>query len=110
MNFTTIKHFLFVALITSALLTLSACDTSPFKPYTQAEDGTTTATNIYDDPYLEAERLIQLAKKSKLLTQQLSYRARAARKYIQADEITSAQKQLDLLRANDLRPASQAPN
>ena len=107
MNFTTIKHFLFVALVTSALLTLSACDTSPFKPYTQAEDGTITATNIYDDPYLEAERLIHLAKKSKSLTQQLSYRARAARKYIQADEITSAQKQLDLLRANDLRPASQ---
>ncbi len=107
MNFTTIKHFLFVALITSTLLILSACDTSPFKPYTQAEGGT-TAVDLYDDPYLEAERLIQLAKKSNSLTQQLNYRARAARKYIQANEIATAQKQLNLLRANDTRPSSQA--
>jgi len=107
LNFTTIKHFLFVALITSALLTLSACDTSPFKPYTQVEDSTTTVTDLYDDPYLEAERLIQLAKNSASSTQRLKYRARAARKYIQANEITKAQKQLNLLRANNLSPASQ---
>ncbi len=108
MKFTTIKHFLFAALIISALLTLSACDTSPFKPYTQSPIGSGTTTDVYDDPYLEAERLIQLAKKSTLLKQQLYYRARAARKYIQANEINSAQKQLNLLRANKLRTDSQA--
>ncbi len=111
MKLTTIKHFLNTAFITSALLlTLTACDTDPFKPYTQdtQSDDSITATDVYDDPYLEAERLIYLAKNSSSISNQLKYRARATRKYIQADEIASAKKQLKLLRANKTQPSPQA--
>ena len=107
MKHTTIKHILFTALITSALLTLSACDTSPFKPDSQSPGSATTDSDVYSDPYLEAERLIAAAKSSDSFAQQLNYRARAARKFIQANEIERAQKQLDILRNNTSRPAGQ---
>ena len=111
MKLTTIKHFLYTAFIASALLssllTLTACDTDPFKPYTQPDDSV-AITDVYDDPYLEAERLIQLAKSSSTISRKLKYRARAARKYIQAGEINSAKKQLKFLHASSLQPSPQA--
>ncbi len=111
MKLTIIKHFLNTAFITSALLlTLTACDTGPFKPYTQDTQSkdSIASTDVYDDPYLEAERLIYLAKNSSSISNQLKYRTRAARKYIQANEIASAKEQLKLLRANKLQPSPQA--
>lgn len=106
MKITTIKHFLYPAFIFAALLTISACETATFKSHAEPDE-TTEEAQVYDDPYLEAERLVQLAKNNATPTQQRKYRARAARKFIQADEINRAKEQLQLLRAEKKQTPSQ---
>ncbi len=88
---------------------LSACDTQPIKPEKEAVEQTKPVTEKQASLSEEASRLLELADDSDSDAEQFSYRAQAAKLYLEADKVELARQQLAILKEKQLnRPASDA--
>ena len=85
---------LFLLLVVSVL---SACDTQPSKPSGTAIDETRAPTVRQATLTEKAEKLIEQAEDSDSIEEELSYRARAGKLFVNAGEIKRAKEQLNLI-------------
>ncbi len=100
----TLKLFLLLS-----IAVLSACDTQPIKPEKEAVEQTKPVTEKQASLSEEASRLLELADDSDSDAEQFSYRAQAAKLYLEADKVELARQQLAILKEKQLnRPASDA--
>jgi outer membrane PBP1 activator LpoA protein len=88
----TLKLFLLLC-----ITVLSACDTQPTKPVDTTIDETRTPTVRQATLTEEAEILVEQAEDSDSIEEELSYRARAGKLFVDAGEIKRAKEQLDLI-------------
>jgi len=89
----TLKLFLLLC-----ITALSACDTQPTKTDYTSIDETRPASEMQTTLSEEAEHLLELAEDSHSEEEQLAYRARAGKLYVDAGEINQAKNQLDILK------------
>ena len=85
---------LFLLLVVSVL---SACDTQPSKPSGTAIDETRAPTVRQATLTEKAEKLVEQAEDSDSIEEELSYRARAGKLFVDAGEIKRAKEQLNLI-------------
>lgn len=88
----TLKLFLLLAVVT-----LPACDLQPVRQDSADAGDSLVSSEHQLSLYEEAERLLGLAEDSDNTDQQQVYRAKAARLFIEAGDVSSAKQQRDIL-------------
>jgi outer membrane PBP1 activator LpoA protein len=99
----TLKLFLLLC-----ITVISACDTQPTKPSDTTIDETLPTTEKQTTLIEEAEQLVEMAIDSESIEEELSYRARAGKLFVDAGKITRAKEQLNLIHSQFIedKPAS----
>jgi len=89
----TLKLFLLASIIS-----LSACDTQPTKPDQAVSEDSRAITEEQATLTDEADKWLALAEDSDNNSEQIKYRALAARYYLEAGKVNIAQQQLDIIK------------
>jgi len=89
----TLKLFLLASIIS-----VSACDTQPVKPDQPVTEDARPVTEEQATLTDEAEKWLASAEDSDNHSEQIKYRALAARYYLEADKVALAQQQLDIIK------------